>query len=86
MKVIFRKFKQGNDIIAFFPEQYGFPNCNKYMMMSYMHIGQHGEADYEGCVMVSKLAKPEEYADLLSELKRIYHDETITVVKRFQRN
>ena len=41
MKVIFRKFKKENDIIAFLPEV----EANAGYVMSYQHVGQHGEAD-----------------------------------------
>ena len=41
VKVIFRKDKEGN-IIAFFPEL----RVNYGNIASYMHIGQHSEADY----------------------------------------
>lgn len=68
-KVIFRKFKDG-DIIALLP---GIP-ANIGRVMSYMHIGQHGEAD-SLIVHDTKLAKPEEYADLLAELRWIYESD-----------
>lgn len=41
VKVIFRKNKH-NDVIAFFPEE----SANYGNIMSYIHIGQHGEASY----------------------------------------
>ena len=41
VKVIFRKDKEGN-IIAFLPEL----RVNYGNIASYMHIGQHSEADY----------------------------------------
>lgn len=44
------------------------------MTLSYMHIGQHGDADYQGVVSSTKLAKPEEYADLKKELESIGYD------------
>ena len=41
-KVVFRKWKDG-EVIALFPD-----NTNPYdgTVMSYMHIGQYGDADY----------------------------------------
>lgn len=69
-KVIFRKFKEG-DIIALFPEEEADPNhahCS-----SYMHVGQHGAAGYR-LVRDTKLATPEEYADLKAELESIGYD------------
>jgi hypothetical protein len=67
VSVVFRKFKQGGDIIALFP----FYNEVDYTVMSYMRVGQHGQADYAHCVSNSVLATPEEYAPLLKELTGI---------------
>lgn len=43
-------------------------------MVCYVHVGQHS-----GCSWIwyrrTRPAKPEEYADLLAELKRIYEDD-----------
>jgi len=64
MEVVFRKFKEG-DIIALFPDTLSRGNIE-----SYMHVGQHSMADVT-IVYDTKLAKPEEYADLLAELIRI---------------
>jgi hypothetical protein len=78
MKVIFRKFKKdcngsryplSEDIIAFLPE---IKEVNPSMMMSYMHIGQHGEADYYGLLRDTVLASQVEYMPLLKELEGIY--------------
>ena len=64
-KVVFRKFSDG-EIIALLPDN----EANFGKVDSYLHIGQHGEAD-TGITHDTKLAKPEEYADLLEELKSI---------------
>ena len=66
-KVIFRKDRKTNEIIAFFPEC----AANYGDIMSYSHIGQHGDASMEYYYSTEK-ASPEEYADLYEELKRIY--------------
>ena len=75
--VIFRKFVEGGDVIAIFPE---IPNdLMGYERMSYQHIGQHG-----GCgdiVDITTPATPEEYASLLRELGRIGY-ENLEVRKR----
>ena len=42
VKVIFRKNKDG-EVIAFFPEFH----VQRGNIMSYMHIGQHGEASLD---------------------------------------
>jgi len=76
--VIFRKFKEG-DVIALFPtipSDYLGRYCG-----SYMPIGQHSGADYDGLVMVTKLATPAEYAELLKELVQIGYDD-LKVYKR----
>jgi hypothetical protein len=65
-KVIFRKFKNG-DIIALFPEEVGV--LHSYCCTCYEHVGQHGSADYTHIVHMTKLAVPEEYANLKNELE-----------------
>ena len=62
-EVIFRKFKDG-DVIALFPYllEFRYKSC-----LSYMHIGQHGEATLN-LIYETKLATEEEYKDLYSEL------------------
>ena len=62
---IFRKFKEG-EIIALFPEM----REPHGLCMSYMHLGQHGSADY-GIIRITKPATPEEYSDLKTELESI---------------
>ena len=79
-KVIFRKFKNG-DVIALFPQMAG---TNKtWTCSSYMQIGQHGAADVN-LTQSTKLAKPNEYKTLLSELKRIGY-KNIVIGKRFSK-
>lgn len=75
VKVIFRKNKDG-DVIAFLPEL----RVNHGNIMSYMHIGQHGEASYQ-FYTETKNANKAEYSSLLEELKGIY-DDCILVVKQ----
>jgi hypothetical protein len=72
-KVKFRKFNDDGGVIALFPEQdHKSGNANPGCIMSYMHIGQHGEAT-EVLLTSDELvdATPGEYADLLRELKMI---------------
>ena len=74
-KVIFRKNKNG-EVIAFFPEfhvQYG-------NIMSYMHVGQHGEASLDFYYSTTK-ASVQEYDALFNELKTIY-DDCVLVAKQ----
>ena len=65
-KVVFRKWKNG-DIIALFPDEPW--NRNDHMTTSYMHIGQHGAADYAGVIAETSPAQENEYRNLLDELK-----------------
>jgi len=68
IKVVFRKFKSGGDIIALFPRSPA--DVNGYFCASYQHIGQHGAAD-PAIVSNTTLATPKEYDPLLKELKSI---------------
>ncbi len=77
LKVVFRKFNDG-EVIALFPE---FTNKRNYTIDSYMHVGQHGECD-PLIVNDTKLATEEEYKTLLNEIKSIYHDYDIKVMKK----
>lgn len=71
VKVLFRKTgsRKQKRIIAFFPEA----TVNFGNIMSYEHIGQHSEAAYE-FYLETKKAKPEEYEELLEELRSVYSD------------
>ena len=73
VKVIFRKIKDGQ-VIAFFPEFH----VQRGNIMSYMHIGQHGDASLEFYYSTKK-ANLQEYEPLLNELKTIYDDCILTV-------
>jgi hypothetical protein len=83
--VIFRKwnksFDNGQSIIALFP----YINGSMNYVMSYEHIDQHGDADYHYVVSNSKLAKPEEYADLKKELEDIGYNLKIAKKKQYNR-
>lgn len=78
--VIFKKVE--GTVVACFPTLLG--TNDPYTMTSYVHVGQHGSCS-TGFVSFSKRAKPEEYADLLSEIKSIYEaegEDTIVVVRK----
>lgn len=64
-KVVFRKYPDGS-IIALFPEEKWDHRGN---CTSYMHVGQHGGADYVGVIASTKPAQPGEYEDLKRELQ-----------------
>lgn len=70
-KVVFRVWPDG-DILALFPEEPGSVcGCE---CMSYMSVGQHSAADYDGCISATRPAQPSEYANLVEELKRIGYE------------
>lgn len=73
-EVIFRKFK--GEIIALFPyipEKYG--EC-----LSYMHVGQHGTADFSYLIRASKPTNEPEFKDLFNELTGIGYN--VKVIKK----
>ena len=78
LPVIFKVFKEG-DVIAFFPNQPG--TCEWQTCSSYQHVGQHGAANV---ALIGELrpAKPTEYAPLLRELRGIYDDCKLIVMRR----
>ena len=67
-KTIFRKFKDG-EVIALFPQI--ADSIGGGLCQSYMHTGQHSSATPDLVVKLTKLATPEEYAELLAELEQI---------------
>lgn len=68
LPVIFRIWR--GELTAYFPTL-GASSSDWYDVTCYAHIGQHGGArsDFGNR---GRLAKPEEYADLLAELRGIY--------------
>ena len=74
---IFRRWPDGK-ILALFPMDDENGYCS-----SYMHVGQHSEADYWMCVSATKPATPAEYADLKAELESIGYN--VKVCKRRQK-
>lgn len=78
LKLVFRKFKEG-DIIAIFCNT--AKDCKAGNVTAYQHMGQHCEVS-RNIGSFAKLAKPEEYASLLRELKGIYNDYELIPVSR----
>ena len=72
MKTIFRKFKDGS-IIALFPHDF-YNQFDVDSINSYMHVGQHSEADYSHIMATTKPATEKEYKDLLLELENIGYE------------
>lgn len=76
VEVVFRKDEDG--VFALFP--YIPWNRRGTTVTYYAHMGQHSGLNYHYAVMDSRPAKPEEYADLLAELKGIGY--RLRVIKR----
>lgn len=67
LPVVFRKSE--GEVVAVFPT---LPFTYEGRLMTcYAHVGQHGGACFQWYSR-TKRAKPEEYAELLTELKSIY--------------
>lgn len=66
-RVVFRKYKSNGDILALFPDIE--ENSFYHYCGSYEHTGQHGAADYQGCIELTTPATPDEYSDLKKELE-----------------
>jgi hypothetical protein len=79
-KVVFRKFKDGQ-VIALFP----YVESSRGFCSSYMHIGQHSDADYNHIVRSTKLATADEYADLKNELENSV-GYNLEIIKKLDRN
>lgn len=80
IKVIFRKYKNG-EVIALFPK---IPwNTHNYTTTSYMHLGQHGDTDYTGVIADTVPANFEEYQSLFRELQSIGYQE-LRIIKRYR--
>jgi hypothetical protein len=75
--VIFRKFKEGGDVIALFPNEVADPKNN---CLSYQHVGQHGAADYAHVMKATVATTEEEQTPLLNELSGLGY--TLKVMKR----
>ncbi len=73
LPIIFRKFKDTQEVIAFFPTLSS--TLNIWDCESYMHVGQHGAAS---TALIAELDKctVEEYTPLLKELTSIYTTDT----------
>lgn len=75
-RVIFRKFRDCGEVIAWLPDNPANPGRTD----SYMHVGQHGEGNYPAKTIP---ATPAEYAPLLRELEGLGYN--LRVVKRLTR-
>lgn len=81
-KVIFRKWSKG-EVIALFP--YLPWSKSGDMVTSYMHMGQHGPADYAGVIAATTPAKQTEFRKLLEELESLGYND-LQVIHRKQQS
>lgn len=70
--VVFRQYRSG-ETIALFPLE-PYDNYGRFCM-SYMHVGQHGGADYDGTIAKTNPADPDKAAELQRELVAIGYDD-----------
>lgn len=77
-QVTFRYWKQ--EVIALFPY---IIETRQGLVQSYMHVGQHGAACYEGIIRESKPANKEQRKDLANELKGLGYN--LEIIKRRNR-
>ena len=86
-KVIFRKFKDGEGIIALFPElSYPEFTSKKGLIMDYTYIGQHGECEYNTVMKMTTIAFPKDYEVLKAQLKDLGYDLEVTTHKEYQKS
>jgi len=79
--VIFRKFNN-KEVIALFPYE-PYNRFDVDSITSYMHIGQHSEADYQSIMKDTKPCKFEhEYKDLMDELESVGYEDLNVIEKR----
>lgn len=63
-KMIFRRWRNNQEIIALLPEEPADPNG--YLCQSYEHIGQHGAADYAHVIAkTTPITREDASSDLL---------------------
>lgn len=69
--VIFRTFADG-ETIALFP---AMPGGQHGECVDYLHLGQHGSADYGLVIRTTRPTRPEDHAALRAELVQIGYDD-----------
>lgn len=75
-QVIFRKWNCDDSVVAVFPQVYHNEELyGRHIVTTYEHVGQHGSAAFSLAMTHSKPAQPQEYADLLSELRSRGYDD-----------
>lgn len=78
--VVFRVTRNDpTDIYALFPT---IAATHTGLVSCYQHHGQHGAADYTGCISTSRPARPDEYAALKRELEGAPFHYRLKIYKR----
>ena len=86
-RVIFRKFKTTESIVAIFPElTYPKYTSKRGFVMDYMFIGQHGECDYNTIMKMTTIATPKEYDILKAVLEDIGYGVEIVTQKEYEKS
>ena len=80
--VVFRVWRasEGGGVLALFPNESPSVISKPWLCDSYEHIGQHGSADYAGCVNATRPATETEAAPLKAELESLGYK--LRVLKR----
>lgn len=87
-RVVFRTFTRGiskGEVIALLIDTEN-DCCTKGNVMSYMHVGQHCEANYNGIIAETRRATPEEYVPLADELHRIGYTNIEVMYRKSNKN
>lgn len=83
VKVIFRIYpeSQGGEVIALFPED-ASSTSSYYRCTAFVHMGGHTDCDPWDVIKSTRLATPEEYAEIKLELERAPYRYSLQVCKR----
>lgn len=83
LRVIFRQFKNDSDdsdVIAILVDSH--KDCSPGNVMTYMHVGQHGEVDATAIISITSIVRDTKvYGNLKKELESIY-GQKIKVMQR----
>lgn len=80
--VVFREWRKGGDTIALFPAE---PGGRYGLCGSYMHIGQHGDADYQCVLDQTRPASPEAVKTLSAELEDLGYTDLAPISRTTRR-
>lgn len=75
--VVFRTYSDGS-VIALFPSE----AWGNGLISSFMHIGQHGGANYDGVLSATRASTPDELAPVKRELESAPYEYELNVLLR----